>query len=51
MIGLAVVFVAVFTLIPILASLGLSFTSWDVISSPKWVGLDNYVRQIGRAHV
>jgi multiple sugar transport system permease protein len=44
MIGLAVVFVAVFTLIPILASLGLSFTSWDVISSPKWVGFDNYTR-------
>jgi multiple sugar transport system permease protein len=44
MIGLAVVFVAVFTLVPILASLGLSFTSWDVISSPRWVGFDNYVR-------
>ncbi|MFS2028689.1 MULTISPECIES: carbohydrate ABC transporter permease [unclassified Curtobacterium] len=44
MIGLAVVFVAVFTFIPILASLALSFTSWDVISSPKFVGLDNYVR-------
>ncbi|PCN48677.1 sugar ABC transporter permease [Curtobacterium sp. 'Ferrero'] len=44
MIGLAVVFVAVFTLIPILASLGLSFTSWDVITSPKFVGLDNYTR-------
>lgn len=44
MIGLAVVFVAVFTLIPILASLGLSFTSWDVISSPEFVGLDNYAR-------
>ncbi|MFS0731641.1 sugar ABC transporter permease [Curtobacterium sp. 1P10AnD] len=44
MIGLAVVFVAVFTLIPILASFGLSFTSWDVITSPKFVGLDNYTR-------
>lgn len=44
MIGLAVVFVAVFTLIPILASLGLSFTSWDVITSPRFVGLDNYTR-------
>lgn len=44
MIGLAVIFVAVFTLIPILASLGLSFTSWDVITPPRWVGLDNYVR-------
>lgn len=44
MISLSVLFVAVFTLFPILASLGLSFTSWDVISSPKWVGLDNYTR-------
>jgi multiple sugar transport system permease protein len=44
MIALAVVFVAVFTLVPILASLGLSFTSWDVFTAPKWVGLQNYVR-------
>jgi multiple sugar transport system permease protein len=44
MIGLAVVFVAVFTLAPILASLGLSFTSWDVFTPPKWVGLQNYTR-------
>lgn len=44
MISLALVFVAVFTFLPILASLGLSFTSWDVISSPSWVGLDNYRR-------
>ncbi|MFT4122257.1 MAG: sugar ABC transporter permease [Microbacteriaceae bacterium] len=39
----AVILVAVFTLGPILASLGLSFTSWDVFTAPKWVGLDNYV--------
>lgn len=27
---------------PLIASLYLSFTEYDVISSPKWVGLDNY---------
>lgn len=42
MIGLAVLFVAVFTAIPILASFLLSFFSWDVISSPEFVGLENY---------
>ena len=44
MIGPAVIFVAAFTLIPILASLGLSFASWDVFTPPRWVGLDNYRR-------
>jgi multiple sugar transport system permease protein len=44
MIGLAVLFVAVFTGIPILASLGLSFFSWDVISPPEFIGLKNYQR-------
>jgi multiple sugar transport system permease protein len=42
MIGLAVVFVAVFTAIPIGASFLLSFSSWDVISPPEFVGLKNY---------
>ena len=42
MIGLAVLFVAVFTAIPILASFLLSFSSWDVISPPEFVGLKNY---------
>ena len=42
MIGLAVLFVAVFTAIPIFASFVLSFSSWDVISPPEFVGLKNY---------
>lgn len=46
MIGLAVLFVGVFTAIPILVSLGLSFFSWDVISPPVFVGLKNYVRLV-----
>ena len=44
MIGLAVAFVTVFTLIPILVSLGLSFFSWDVITPPQFVGLKNFAR-------
>jgi multiple sugar transport system permease protein len=44
MIGLSVLFVAVFTAIPIVASLVLSFFSWDVISDPEFVGLENYQR-------
>ncbi|MFL5758659.1 MAG: carbohydrate ABC transporter permease [Thermomicrobiales bacterium] len=32
----------VFFLVALGASLVLSFTSWDMLSSPVWVGLDNY---------
>ncbi|TDF97452.1 sugar ABC transporter permease [Arthrobacter terricola] len=44
MISPAVVFVAIFTFIPIIASLVLSFVSWDVITPPKFVGLANYAQ-------
>ncbi len=33
-----------FTVIPMVASLYLSFTRWNVVTSPVWIGLDNYVR-------
>lgn len=33
-----------FTLGPILASLVLSFTHWDIVNSPEWAGLYNYER-------
>ncbi|MBA3627987.1 MAG: sugar ABC transporter permease, partial [Chloroflexi bacterium] len=33
----------VFTAGPMLASLPLSFTSYDVINTPSFIGLDNYV--------
>ena len=39
-------FVFVFTILPILSSIVLSFTSFDMISSPKFVWLDNYRRMI-----
>lgn len=31
-----------FSCVPILRSLYLSFTSWDVLRAPDWVGIDNY---------
>jgi len=34
----------VFTLGPFLASLFLSFTQYSMVSSPVWIGLDNYVK-------
>ncbi|AUH34345.1 carbohydrate ABC transporter permease [Paracoccus tegillarcae] len=38
----------VFTAFPFLASLYLSFTDYDLLSAPKWVGLDNYERLFTR---
>ncbi|MGZ2405314.1 hypothetical protein ACVIKO_002574 [Rhizobium ruizarguesonis] len=35
-------FYAAFVFGPILAALGLSLTSWDGLTMPKWVGLGNY---------
>ena len=38
------VFFLFFTVIPVVASLVLSLTSYNMIQVPKWVGLDNYVQ-------
>ncbi|HEV2107127.1 MAG TPA: sugar ABC transporter permease [Thermomicrobiales bacterium] len=35
---------ALFFLLALAASLFLSFTDWNVLNSPNWVGLDNYAR-------
>lgn len=32
------------TIVPIIASAFLSFTDYDILSPPKWIGFDNYVR-------
>ncbi|MFW6030366.1 MAG: carbohydrate ABC transporter permease, partial [Halanaerobiales bacterium] len=32
-----------FTIIPMILSLGVSFTRYDVISAPEWIGLKNYI--------
>ena len=37
-------FFLVFTVIPILSSTVLSFTSYDMLSIPKFIGIDNYMR-------
>lgn len=34
----------VFTIGPMLASLYFSFTEYNIVDPPKWVGLDNYIR-------
>src|SRR5438128_2055532 len=31
-----------FTAGPVLASLGMSFTSWEIIAPPEWIGLENF---------
>lgn len=33
---------ALFTLGPMAASLGISFLSWNLLTSPEWIGLGNY---------
>ncbi len=38
----------IFTLTPFAASLYFSFTDYDVLSPPEWVGLDNYERLFTR---
>lgn len=38
----------VFTAIPFLASIYLSFTRYDVVSAPVWVGLANYRKLLGQ---
>ena len=46
LIGLVVI-----TLGPMVASLYLSFTNYSLIQSPKWVGVENYVRMIHDARL
>ncbi len=36
----------VFVMLPIISSLGLSFTKWDLIGDIQWVGMANYSRVI-----
>jgi multiple sugar transport system permease protein len=38
---------AAFVVLPVVASLVLSFTRWDLVSAPQFVGFDNYVRLLG----
>ncbi len=36
-----------FTSLPVIASLILSFMNWDIINEPEWAGLDNFVNLLG----
>jgi multiple sugar transport system permease protein len=38
-----------FTILPILASLGLTFTKWDLITPPQFTGFSNFVLLVGDA--
>lgn len=40
--GPSLVGMAIFVMGPILASLGLAFARWDLLSPPEWVGLANF---------
>ena len=35
-----------FTVLPVLFSMGLSFFTYDMLSAPKWNGLQNYLRMV-----
>jgi multiple sugar transport system permease protein len=39
-------FFCVFILFPIIAAIGLSFTDFNMLQIPKFVGLDNYIRML-----
>ena len=41
-----ITFFILFTVLPILTSVALSFTSYDMIALPKFIGLENYRRMI-----
>ena len=33
----------IFTVFPVVATLGISFTAWDLLGSMEWIGIKNYV--------
>jgi|WetSurMetagenome_2_1015567.scaffolds.fasta_scaffold27320_3 multiple sugar transport system permease protein len=37
------ILLGIFSYLSLIGSLGLSFTNWEVISPPQWVGLKNYI--------
>lgn len=45
-ISVPVILLILFLIIPIIMALGISFTDYDVINSPKFIGLENYKRLI-----
>jgi multiple sugar transport system permease protein len=45
-VGPAVIGFVVFTFFPIIATFALSLTEYNLLSSPRWVGLDNYAAMV-----
>src|SRR3954471_4975254 len=45
-IGPALLGFLAFTLFPIVATLGLSLTEYNLLSPPVWIGLDNYTAMV-----
>lgn len=41
-----VVLFAIFGLLPMIATVGISFTRWNILGSPQWIGLQNYQRLV-----
>lgn len=42
-----ITFFMLLIILPFVANIGISFTRWQGIGTPEWVGLDNYVRAFG----
>lgn len=42
----AITFFIVFKFVPMLWAIGLSFTSYDMVSAPQYIGLENYARVV-----
>lgn len=42
--GPSLVGITAFVVVPILTSFGLAFTNWDLLTAPRFVGLDNFRR-------
>jgi multiple sugar transport system permease protein len=40
-----------FTALPVLGSLALSFAEWNLLRPPRWVGLSNYAELLGRDQI
>jgi multiple sugar transport system permease protein len=45
--GPSLVGISIFTLLPILGSLGLAFTNWDLLTPPRLVGTENFSTLLG----
>lgn len=43
----AILGLLLFSFGPMLASLGISFTNWSLLSPPEWIGIENYQKMIG----